>query len=81
MAYQDVAKNIIKESIKTAVYIDENALEAYEKMPETPSAEQALSVELTKKLRESNIDLTVFKYEAQKYKDQKNYVFSIVLLR
>lgn len=76
MAYQDVAKNIIKESIKTAVYIDENALEAYEKMPETPSAEQALSVELTKKLRESNIDLTVFKYEAQKYKDQKNYVFA-----
>jgi len=76
MAYQDIAKKIIKDSIKTAVFIDENALEAYEPQPEVLSPEQQLSKDLSIELRKESIDLTVFKYDADKYHAQRDYVFA-----
>jgi hypothetical protein len=62
MTYQDTATQIIKESIKSAIFIDENALPIYEQLPETPQPEQTRSIELFRKFRVSGITLDVHKF-------------------
>ena len=44
--YKDAALSIIKDAIKSAVFIDENALEAYQSPRNPPIVEERLSVDL-----------------------------------
>ena len=74
--YIETAKNIVKESIKSAVYIDENAREPFEDLTQAPTEEQIRSVELYTNFKEIGISLSVFKYQFDKYQEQKEYLFS-----
>lgn len=74
--YIETAKNIVKESIKSAVYIDENAREPFEGLTGDPTEEQTRSVELYDNFKEAGISLSIFKYQSDKYIGQKEYLFS-----
>ena len=71
MTYQEVAVNIIKDSIKSAVFIDENAKEPYS--TDNPS-EEVRTIELYKQFRKDGISLSVFKYNND-YRKQVDYLF------
>ena len=74
--YLKTAKNIVQESIKSAVYIDENAREPFEELTQAPTEEQTRSVELYDNFKEAGISLSIFKYQFDKYQEQKKYLFS-----
>lgn len=74
--YIETAKNIVKESIKSAVYIDENAREPFEELTQAPTEEQTRSVKLYSNFKEAGISLSIFKYQVDKYQEQKEYLFS-----
>lgn len=60
--YKKTAKNIIKNSIKSAVFIDENALEFYQQPAKKLNPEQRLSKQLHKKFKENGVSLTVHRF-------------------
>lgn len=74
--YIETAKNIVKESIKSAVYIDEKAREPFEELNQAPTEEQIRSVELYNNFKKAGISLSIFKYISDKYQEQKEYLFS-----
>lgn len=74
--YIETAKNIVKESIKSAVYIDEKAREPFEELIQAPTEEQTRSVELYNNFKKAGISLSIFKYLFDKYQEQKEYLFS-----
>ena len=72
--YIETAKAIVKSYIKSAIFIDENALEPYQK-PHTPIvSEEALSVSLHKEFRQNNISLSTYRYRHKTYKKNKTYL-------
>jgi hypothetical protein len=62
MNYLETANKIIKDSIKSAIFIDENALQIYEQLPETAEPEQTRSIELYRNFKDSGITLDVHKF-------------------
>lgn len=78
MPYQTAANNIIKESIKSAVFIDENALPFYGKENETIVYEEQLSKELYNNFKDAGISLAVHKYQVgnENQDDLLNYLFN-----
>lgn len=80
MTYQEAATKIIKNAIKSAIFIDENAQEPYSN---DTSSETQRTIELYNHFKQENISLSVFKYSHEKYLSSKNYLFDnrdIVLL-
>lgn len=75
MTYQDSAKKIIKEHIKSAIYIDENALEPFEKIDGNESDEEKRSIMLFESFRKEAITLSVLKYTSERYAKLSNYIF------
>lgn len=63
MAYIDIAKGILKDNIKTAIYIDDNARE-FDQDPSslTGADEEKLSLELYTKFKNSGVSLESIKY-------------------
>ncbi|WP_175632356.1 response regulator receiver domain [Pedobacter ghigonis] len=62
LLYNQTAKKIIKDSIKSVVFIDEKALEAYVPIPNKPTLEEDLSLKLFRKFKKSGASLTVHKF-------------------
>ena len=72
MNYNDAAEKIIKNAIKSAVFIDENAKEPYS--DETPS-ESETTLKLYNQFKEEGISLSIFKYSPEKYSSSISYLF------
>ncbi|WP_282143105.1 response regulator receiver domain [Cellulophaga baltica] len=62
MSYEIRAKTILKNSIKSAIYIDDKARSFFEEVSEPPEIEEELSVKLYNNFKENGISLEVFKY-------------------
>lgn len=62
MSYEDRAKSILKNSIKSAIYIDDKARSFFEEASESPEIEEGLTVNLYNNFKENGISLEVFKY-------------------
>jgi hypothetical protein len=62
MSYEERAKSILKDAIKSAIYIDEKARGFYQEASATPENEEILSVSLYDNFKENGISLDVFKY-------------------
>ena len=63
MAYTDIAKGILKDNIKSAIYIDENAREFNQDTATlTGAAEENLSLELYTKFKDLGVSLESIKY-------------------
>src|ERR1700761_7555819 len=61
--YNQTANKIITDSIKSVVFIDEKALEAYAPIPSGPAAlEEELSIKLFQKFKKAGASLTVHKF-------------------
>lgn len=73
--YKEAAKNIVKEAIKSAIYIDEKAREPFEK--ENSALEGKLSEDLYNVFKKQNITLSLYKYKNfVEYEKTKDYLFS-----
>lgn len=70
--YEEAAQSIIKEAIKSAIFIDENAKEPF--MLEEPSESQR-SKDLYINFKENGISLSIYKYDETTYLGYKNYLF------
>lgn len=77
MTYQETANQIIKESIKSAIFIDEKALSCYDAKSETEIYEESLSQELFKKFKECGISLAVHRFKVGNENESilKKYLF------
>lgn len=73
LTYEETAQKIIKEAIKSAVFIDENAKEPFMSGDFTESVR---SEELYKDFKEKSISLDIYKYNDATYQNQKEYLFS-----
>lgn len=62
MSYEEKAKMILQDAIKSAIYIDENARSFYQEISEDPENEELLSVALYDNFKQNGISLEVFKY-------------------
>ena len=63
MAYIDIAKEILKDNIKSAIYIDDNAREFNNSDDAlTGAEEEGLSLELYAKFRKSGVSLEPIRY-------------------
>ena len=71
--YKETAKAIIKNAIKSAIFIDENALEPYVK--DEKSSEGERSMALYCNLRDVGISLDVWKYNKDNYNLRQEYIF------
>ena len=71
--YEEAAQIIIKEAIKSAVFIDENAKEPF---MSGDFDESVRSEELYKDFKEKSISLDIYKYNDATYQNQKEYLFS-----
>lgn len=76
MKYQDAAKKIIKDYIRNAVYIDENAREPFSSSSTPELLEEKLSVELYKEFAKQNIVLSTYKYSDANYNKQKDFLLN-----
>ena len=76
MTYQEAAKKIIKEHIKTAIYIDENAREPFSSNSTPELFEEKLSLELYKDFINHNILFSSYKFDVLKYDQQKDYLLN-----
>lgn len=78
MSYEEKAFEIIKKSIKSAIFIDEKALEFYsdEKFHDT-IIEHTLSLGLHKAFKKEGVSLAVHKFEEENLKNEKlkRYLF------
>lgn len=71
MAYIDIAREILKNNIKSAIYIDDNAREFYQDIESLKgSKEEELSLDLYSKFRESGVSLEPIKYVKDCEKDE-----------
>ena len=78
MTYEEKASEIIKESIKSAVFIDENARSFFQFKEElTGAVEEDMSIDLFNNFKESGISLTIHKYliDDENNTELKNYLF------
>ncbi len=78
MTYQQQATTIIKNAIKSAVFIDEKAREFFQDSSElTGESEEAISLDLFNKFKEDGISLAIHKYriDDQNNNTLKNYLF------
>jgi len=74
MTFHTVAKNIIKESIQSAIYIDDRLITPFEKS-NNPSAIK-LSKELYNSFVSKSISLDFYKYKPNKnWREARNYLF------
>lgn len=71
--YEETALKIIKDAIKSAIFIDENAREPF--MAEEPG-EAMRSEELYKDFRAKGISLSIYKYDDATYDAHKEYLFN-----
>ena len=71
--YEETALTIIKDAIKSAIFIDENAREPF--MAEEPG-EAMRSEELYKDFRAKGISLSIYKYDDATYDAHKEYLFN-----
>lgn len=70
--YEETAQSIIKEAIKSAIFIDENAKEPF---MQEEAAESKRSEDLYKNFKENAISLSIYKYDETTYPGYKNYLF------
>lgn len=77
MTYQTTANKIIRESIKSAVFIDENALPFYSSASEPSIYEERLSVELFNNFKDNGISLAIHKFKNgnENETELKKYLF------
>ncbi|MUU79276.1 response regulator receiver domain [Winogradskyella endarachnes] len=78
MSYQRQAIGIIKESIKSAVFIDENARGFFQNQDELKGErEEEISIELFNNFKENGISLAIHQYKIDDEKNEnlKNYLF------
>lgn len=78
MSYEEKAFEIIKKSIKSAIFIDEKARTFFQKNEDlVGSREEALSEELYQNFKKSGISLDIHKYvnNDENNTDLKNYLF------
>lgn len=76
MNYTEVAAEIVKESIKSAIYIDDKAWEPYNEYDKDLEPEQRYSKEFMSHFKENGISLSVYQYTSETYSKQKDYLFS-----
>jgi len=78
MTYQTIAHQIIKESIKSAIFIDEKALPFYSKTTEVPEYEEKLSQELYNNFKNIGISLSIQKFNVgdETNENLKQYLFN-----
>lgn len=62
MSYEESAGLILKDAIKSAIYIDEKARSFYDNISEIPEYEEELSVNLYNNFKKSGISLEVYKF-------------------
>ncbi|WP_027076078.1 response regulator receiver domain [Maribacter antarcticus] len=62
MSYEARAQSILKDSIKSAIYIDDKARSFFQKATEKPEFEEELTVNLYNNFKENGISLEIFKY-------------------
>lgn len=75
--YTDAVKNIIKQHIKFAVYIDENARESFKPSSVPELFEEKLSFELYEEFSKYDVELSTYKYSSiPNYKTKKNYILN-----
>lgn len=74
-AYKETAKNIVKEAIKSVIYIDENALEPFDRMDGNESEEEKRSMVLYESFKKEAITLSVLKYTPEQYTNSFKYTF------
>lgn len=74
MTYQKTAKKIIKEHIRSAIYIDENARDPFSPCSNPELFEEKLSVALYKEFAKNNIQLTTYKYTDFDYSQRKGLI-------
>jgi Response receiver domain len=78
MSYQDKALGIIKESIKSAIFIDEKAKEFYsDSVVASEIKEENLSVNLYNNFKSEGISLSIHKFLKSNLEDSniKDYLF------
>lgn len=77
MTYQNTANQIIKDTIKSAIFIDENALPFYSLKPEAPSIEEELSKALFLNFKKVGISLAIHKYNNgdEEKQELSNYLY------
>ena len=78
MSYQRQAIGIIKESIKSAIFIDENARSFFQNKDELKGErEEEISIELFNNFKEDGISLAIHQYKIDDEKNEslKNYLF------
>lgn len=77
MPYQTKATAIINESIRSAVFIDEKALEPYANKTEPEISEETLSLGLFNNFKSKNISLAIHKFNKADISniETKNYLF------
>jgi len=77
MTYPEKASEIIKESIKSAIFVDENAVEFYTTKPNDEVPEELLSKNLYTNFKDLGISLAVSKFDLSKIKDPNylNFLF------
>lgn len=73
MSYKETTLKIIKDAIKSAIFIDENAKEPYS--DDSPK-EANRSASLYNQFKENGISLSVYKYSNTNYMTQKEYIFA-----
>ena len=81
--YTEIAQKIIKDAIKSAIFIDENAREAYQPSRQPVVFEEKLSVDLYNEFRQNDVSLVSFKYKKNSYRKHKTFLLNgrdIVLL-
>lgn len=71
--YEETAKIIIKEAIRSAIFIDENAKEPYSE--DNPS-ETERSISLYQQMKNNGVSLSICKYSNACYNEQKEYLFA-----
>lgn len=71
--YKETAKAIIKNAIKSAIFIDENALEPY--VQDENLSEKERSIALYNNFRDMGISLDVWNYNKDQYNQRQEYIF------
>lgn len=71
--YEETAHKIIKDAIKSAIFIDENAKEPYS---DDKPQETDRSIALYNQFKDNGISLSVYKYSNTNYLTHKDYIFA-----
>jgi hypothetical protein len=77
MTYQETATKIIKDSIRSAIFIDENALPFFTQESKEPVPEELLSKQLFDNFKNDDISLSIHKFEEgdESKTELKKYLF------